>query len=289
MGIMLIILIPYLILAAAFFFSLRSLFRSHAPSRILFLPSLGVSALLTLGLLAWGFVEIGNSTSSTSAIGYLVLPYMALAGAVISFLVALAVSVILRFMAETNGWATPRLTSVPKLICALLFLSIVSWAVQHNLARSRLLDSAMSESTNEVTLESLLHTAVETQDIELASQLAQNPSLSVPDLTQLFENCKDTLSDPFSPDYRLFHSLAWNPHTPAGILTVLADSPFESVRYALASNPSTPAHVLEGLMDEEDSLIRYSLAENPNLPEPLRQQLREQEIQDAASSPAQVP
>lgn len=283
MGIMLIILIPYLILVAAYFFSLRSAFRSHAPSRILFVPSLVVSALLTLGLLAWGFVEIGASTSSTSAIGYLVLPYMALAGAVISFLLALAFSVILRFLAETTGRATPRLTSVPKLLCALLFLAIVGWAVQHNLARSRLLDTALAESTHAGTLESLLNTALETQDLELASKLAQNPALPVPDLTRLFESCQDTLSDPHSPDYRLFHALAWNPHTPAGILTALADSPFGSVRYALASNSSTPIHVLEGMIEDEDSLIRTSLSENPNLPEPLRQQLREQERQDAAA------
>ena len=166
MAIMLIILIPYLLLATAYFFSLRAVLRSHSPSRGLFLPSLLISLLLNLGFITWGFIEIDASTSSTSAIGYLVLPYMALIGAGISFLLVLAIGVILRFIAERAGWASARLTSLPKLIGALLFLAMAGWAVQHNLARSRLLDTAMSESTDAATLESLLQSALETQDIE---------------------------------------------------------------------------------------------------------------------------
>jgi len=286
MRFMLIILIPYLLLAAGFFFSLRSAFRSHAPSRILFLPSLVISALLTLGLITWGFVEIGALTSSTAPIGYLVLPYMALAGALMAFLLVLAIGVIGRFIAERVGEASPCLTSMPKLLAALVFLLATGWGVHHNIARSRLLDAAASEATDAATLQTLLATAIRSGDLELQAELASNPGTPVPDLARLYDACKHSLDDPASPDYRLFHALAWNPQTPADILTALADAPFESVRYALASNPSTPSDVLEGMMDEEDSLIRFSLSENPNFPDDLRPQLNATAIENV-DSPAE--
>ncbi len=283
---MLIILIPYLLLATAYFFSLRAAFRSHSPNRVLFLPSLLASILLTAGFLTWGFLGIKASTSSTAAIGYVVLPYMALIGAILGFLFTLAIGVVLRFIAERAGWASTRLTSVSKLIGAILFLAMVGWITHHNVARSRLLDAAESETTDASSLQSILKTAIDSHDLELQARLAINPATPDPDLVRLFDTCKETLSDPHSPDYRLFHALAWNPHTPSDILTALAGSPFESVRYALASNPSTPVEVLKGLMEEEDSLIRFSLSENPNFPDDLRPQLNVTAIENV-DSPAE--
>jgi len=279
MRFMLLILIPYLLLALAYFFGLRAAFRSRAPSRGLFRFALMASLLLTLGFIAWGFHEIEVSTSSTAAIGYLALPYMALIGAGIGFLLALAVGVTGRFVAERAGWVSTRLISMPKLIGALLFLLAVGWAVQHNIARSRLLDTA-AETTDATTLQSFLKMAIDSHDLELQAELAINPVTPALDLVRLFDNCKKTLSDPLSPDYRLFHALAWNPHTPTDILTNLAESPFDSILFALASNPSTPTEILKGLIDHEDPLIQYSLAENPSFPDELRPQLNVSSIEE---------
>jgi len=273
MRFMLIILIPYIVIAAGYFFSLRAAIRSHSPNRILFLPSLMASLLLTSGLIAWGYHGIEMSTSSTAAIGYLALPYMALIGALLGFLLVLAGGVILRFIAEQAGRASPHLISLPKLISSILFLALLGWMVQNNMARSRLLDAAASETTNPATLQRLLSTAIDSDDLELQAELASNPGTPIPDLTRLYNTCKGTLLDPLSPDYRLFHALAWNPRTPSEILTTLANSPFDSVHFALASNPSTPVEVLKELMDTEDSLIRFSLSENPSFPDDLRPQL----------------
>jgi len=174
---MLIILIPYLLLATAYFFSLRAAIRSRSPSRILFLPALLASILLTAGFLAWGFLGIKASTSSTAAIGYVVLPYMALICAILGYIFALAVGVVLRFIAERAGWASTRLTSVSKLIGAILFLTMVGWITHHNVVRSRLLDAAESETTDASSLQSILDTAIKSQDRELLSKLSTNPNL----------------------------------------------------------------------------------------------------------------
>jgi len=274
MAIMLIILIPYLLLAAAYIFSLRAAFRSHAPGRILFIPSLLASMLFTLGLIIWGFMEIEASTSSTAAIGYLALPYMALIGALISFLLALAIGVVLRFTAERTGWTSTRLTSVPKLIGALLFLAMTGWIVQHNVVRSRLLDAAAAETTAPTDLQSMLDTALESDDIELVSRLARNPALTPAKLTLLYDSGKDSLNDPFSKKYSLFSSLARNLETPPAILADLAFSPFSSVRIEVIQNPSTPMETLTGMADDEDELVLSYLSDSPRLPEELRQQLK---------------
>jgi hypothetical protein len=276
---MLIILLPYVLLVAGYFFSLRGAIRSTAPGRVLFIPSLLVSMLFTLGLIIWGAVGIEASISSTAAIGYLALPFMALIGALLSFLLALAIGVTGRFIAEQAGWVSTRLTSVPKLISAILLLSMTGWIVHHNLVRSRLLDAAAAEITAPADLQSMLETALESEDIELLSRLARNPAFTAGDLSRLYESGKDRLDDPYSNQYPLFSSLARNPRTPPAILRDLASSPFSSVRIEIILNASTPLETLTGLVDDEDALVRGYLSDSPRLPEKLRQQLNARETE----------
>ncbi len=184
---MLIILIPYVVLATGYFFSLRAASRSRSPNRVLFLPSLLASILLTAGFLTWGFLGIKASTSPMIGISYLALPYMAFLGAIAGFLVALALGVVGRFIAEQAGLFSTRITSSPRFICALFFLIVVGWGIQHNIARSRLLDTA-SETTDIATLQNLVDTAIKSQDLKLLSKLSANPSLSEPLRQQLQAN-----------------------------------------------------------------------------------------------------
>jgi len=279
MAIMLIILLPYLVLAGSALFGFRALLRSRSPGRILFLPCLLMAILLTAGFLTWGFLEIAASTSSTAAIGYLVLPYMALIAFILFFLLALAIAVVIRYILERTRKTSLCLTSLPKLICALLFLFIAGGITHHNLTRSHLLDAAVAETTAPADLQFMLETALESEDLELVSRLARNPALTAADLTRLFDSGKDSLNDPFSKKYSLFSSLARNPETPASILTDLASSPFSSVRIEIILNPSTPLEALTRMVEEEDDLVRRYLSDSSRLPEELRQQIQASETE----------
>lgn len=283
---MLLILTPYVVLAAAFFYSLRAAVRSRSPARVLFLPALLASIALTAGFIGWGFYSIETSSSSTAAIGYLALPFLSLATALLFFLLALAVGVILRWILERTGHAAPRLASTPRLISALLFLSVTGWLLHQNLTRSRLLDAAAAETTAPAELQAMLADALKSNDIELQSTLARNPTLPIPDLARLFDNSQDQVHDRLTKRFALFSSLARNPRTPTGILSALSTSPFSSVRIEVILNPSTPVGILTNMVHDKISLVREYLADNPRLPDDLRRQLKEPEPGIPAPVPA---
>jgi hypothetical protein len=120
--------------------------------------------------------------------------------------------------------------------------------------------------------------------------LAENPEASPQTLALLSH---DPLAD-------VQMAVAWNPRTPAGALTRLADGPLEVqagvaqnpsagprllkrlarhpevvVRSAAATNPSVPLSLLHGLAQDPDPRVRRHVARNPRTPFSLLTSLAE--------------
>jgi hypothetical protein len=69
--------------------------------------------------------------------------------------------------------------------------------------------------------------------------------------------------------------VAWNPNTPAGALTKLAEDENASVRCGAAWHRNTPVEALIRLASDSDWDVRRGVSKNPNTPELVKLFLRD--------------
>ena len=266
-----IVVVPYALIAAAFFWVIRVAYGSKAPARPLFLYPLVAALVITATFVAWGQYSIATSRSSTAAIGYIFLPFYSVFVAVIGFLVSGAVVYILRFILERVGGIAPRLTSLVPLVASGLILILTAWMIQHRVSRQRLLMSAKSDTSSE----SVIQQAIASHDLEVLAAVARNPNTSTADLLRIYQACADRVTAANSRTYIVFHALSGNPKTPPDVLATLSHCKESSIRVALGTNPSTPVEILPLLASDPEALVRTWVTVNPNLSKELLLKLAE--------------
>jgi hypothetical protein len=261
---------PYVLIAAGFFFVLRAAYRSKSPARPLFLYPASCAFFITIIFIIWANLALITSRSSTAAIGHIFLPFYSITVAVAVFLVSWSVFYLTYFVVERVAKSSNRLTSTSILLLALLILALTGFTVQDRVARYKLLHAAAS--TDESPRAKILERVISTHDLALLSELAKNPSTPVNDLIRIYDSCKNHVE--FNPpEYKVFFSLAQNPQTPPEILTDLAGHQEISIRSSVGTNPGTPIKILYHLANDEKSQIRTWLTSNPKIPKELLLQL----------------
>jgi hypothetical protein len=230
---------------------LMTAYRPGSAGRYLFLWPL-VCALLTAFVYAiWMFHFMATSKSSTSALGFIVLPSISFA----AFMVSWAVLFVVRFARERLGYLQSRVASWWLLIPAILILALAAYVVQHDVRRHLLLKAASGEVAPALR-ENILTGAVSSDDLDILEALAKNSSMPSDDLIRIFVWSQTTLGNSKPFEYPIFHALAKNPSTPSQLFDVLVKSPASTIRLMVAQNPNAPKEVLRQLAGDPDSLVR---------------------------------
>ena len=268
-------ILPYVLLAAAFFVFIRAALRSNSPTRRLLVYPTVSSLIITSGFTLRGVFFILTSRSSTAGIGFLFLPFYSFAVAIIAYLVSWSLFCLARFFNSRREKTSDKLSIFLPVVVALLMLSVTGFTAQKWIARNWLLNTAASTSIDAVELEAILERAISCHDLEVLSKLAKNPKTPTNDLIRIYDSCKDRVAE-FNPlEYMVFFSLAQNPQTPSDTLAVLAECQQSTIRVMVGMNPDTPNETLYQLAKDKDDQVRTWLATNPKIPKELLLQLAE--------------
>jgi hypothetical protein len=260
-----IVVLPYVLIAAALLWAIRLAYVSKKPARPLFLYPLVGSFIVTLAFVAWGQHDIFTSRSSTAAIGLIFLPFYSVSVALIGFLVSGSVIYIFRFALERVGNVTPRLTSIVPLVGSVLILSLSALTVQSRISRHQLLAAAKSDTSTE----SVINQAIAAHDLQVLAALAKNPNTSATDLLRIYETCKGQVGVANSREYIVLDALSGNSKTPPDVLAALSHCQETSIRVALGINPSTPVEILPMLAGDKEAMVRTWVTVNPGISKEL--------------------
>lgn len=251
----LLVLLPYSILAVSFVLLVRAIRRAAPSLRPFLLYPLVGSFVISMGATIWLHYGIIASRSSTAAVGYISLPFLSVSAAVAGFVVSGSCYCVVRFAVERLSRASSRSTPVEAFILALLILCLCVATVQGLVAQHMRL-AAAAGSADPGSLQKMINRAVSSYDLEMLSRLAQNPNLCAADLARIYDICKHSVHGSNAPEYGVFFSLAGNPHTPPDILAVLGKCEEVSIRSSVRRNPATPIETLHSLSKDPDPLVR---------------------------------
>ncbi len=260
-----IVILPYVLLAAALVWMIRLAYISKKAARPLFLYPLVGTFIFTAAFVAWGHHEIATSRSSTAAIGWIFLPLYAVGIALVSFLVSGAVAYIFRFALERVACVSPRLTSIVPLIVSALILSLTVATIQSRISRHRLLVSAKSETSGG----SLIDQALIDHDLQILAAVAKNPHTSEGSLLRIYDACRGQVGAAHSREYSVLFALSQNPKTPPSVLAAMSQCQESSIRAALGRNPSTPIEILPILANDKEASVRTWVTVHPMISKEL--------------------
>lgn len=260
-----IVILPYVLLAAALLWLIRMAYISNKAARPLFLYPLLGAFIITAAFVGWGHHEISTSRSSTAAIGWIFLPFYSVGIAIVSFLVSGAVVYIFRFVLERIAYVSPRLTSVVPLIVSALILCLTAATIESRVSRHQLLVLAESETA----AGSLIDQAVIDHDLQILAALAKNPHVSETDLLRIYDACKGQVGAANSREYIVLFALSRNPKTPPSVLAALSRCQESSIRAALGPNPSTPTEILPILANDSEASVRTWVTVHPMISKEL--------------------
>jgi hypothetical protein len=258
-----------------------------------------IAAVLSVkGILASG--------SSTAAIGFIFVPFVAIAGMVPAAVWGLAAACVWLSLRGAQRYAPAML--VAAWAYALAGPAVIGWEIRNGLALeqavreaqtldARALDEALERSPwnrdkfylGAIVLRkdagpALLDRIAAIDDPELYEPMGSlwdvmgenRKGIAVMRLVANHGNVSgETLArlaaGPHADTLR--HELARNPNTPAAVLERWYDSTDYLVEWGLALNPNTPPAVMERLSRSENRYTRMNLTYNPETPVPILQRL----------------
>ena len=218
---------------------------------------------------------IETSTSSTEALGYMVLPWASCIAGLVGYLIgwsALAVSrAALRLLRKRT--IQRRALGQAAAGCVILAAAISYWVITAR--REALISEAKSEATSEARICEMFREAAADWDVGVLRELARNPRTPVRILRDIYALALTKTGDKWglARNYEVALRLAENDHTPEEILSELSGRNENAIRGTVASNPNTPGPALEALSQDADHVVRTSVCQNPRVPRDLLRRL----------------
>ena len=109
---------------------------------------------------------------------------------------------------------------------------------------------------NKKTSPRILDVLSNDEDLNIISNIAENPNTPEHTLFKIFQMCKEYIGQSFE------YNLALNPSLPVKLLVKLSKSRHTAVRCNVAGNPNTPKDILVKLANNSDKGVRYNAAKN---------------------------
>jgi len=213
--------------------------------------------------------SIWESTSSTAAIGYVVLGLAAgLVGVIFYALAWSGMALVVGVYRLVRDRSLSRVDRAKLAAgCVILMGAAGLWLWSQD--RSAVLAEAESSSIEAWRVQRLKERALRRGDDKVLCRLAANPAVNVETLRAMY----DAMEGWDGKDYTIMHNLARNPKTPTDILADLALREEVSIRVAVALNRGISADTIERLSWDEDALVRTWLCNNPSVGEEVLKRL----------------
>jgi hypothetical protein len=233
---------------------------------------LAAAALSVKGILGSG--------SSTAAIGFIFVPFVAIAAMIPSAVWGLAAGCVYFSLRGAQQYAPAML--VAAWAFALAGPAAIGWEAWRGLALERAVAEARMLDAR--GLDDAYARSPWNRDKYFLGALAQRPDASPalldriafledPDLYEPMGSLWDVMGDN-RKGIAVMRLVAHNPNTPGTALARLADGPHaDTLRHELARNPNTPASVLQRWHDSTDYLVEWGLALNPRTPPAVLERL----------------
>lgn len=252
-----------------------------------FLHPVVLALLVFLGAAAFHaytlYVAIVNSTSSTAAIGFLFLPFIAVVWAVPWALVGLGAGFSIRAVVFRTRAS----------LLAAAFTGVVALWYPLHAVRAQIHDDAVAEVVQDVRgmtrseidawragdpellRDPYVLAAIAANEATSPETLAWIASLDDPALHQAQGHIRPDITGDNRHGLAVMRLVARNPAVTPEILAHLAESPVDYVQYDVASNRKTPEAALESLYARSEGapLVRTALRENPRTPARIRESL----------------
>lgn len=221
-----------------------------------------------------------GSAGSTAAIGFIFVPFIAIAAMIPSAVWGLAAGCVYLSWRGAQQYAPAMLVAAWALTLAAP--AAIGWEVWRGLALERAV--AETRSLDARALEDAFARSPWRRDKYYLGALAQRKEAS-PALLESIANLDDAeLFEPMGSlwdvmgDNRkgiaVMRLVAHHANTPGATLARLADGPqADKLRHELARNPNTPAPVLQRWHDSTDYLVEWGLALNPGTPAAVMERL----------------
>ena len=242
-----------------------------------------LGAIGFVGAFIWGIWSVTQSlaSSSTAALGYLVVPVLSLIIAIPFFVLGYCLYYIVEVFKSSGK---KRLLSFTLALSVSLALLIpFSFWVDSGLTLSRVVDEIDNLKAEEIEIfleksdygenQYVLEAVVSRSDID-ADLLHKIATINSPELHErphgfffpFWERSKKKREWLKRTDFAVMRVIAWHPNVDVRTLLVLANSPDDYVLGAVASNDKTPPDVLARLLKKGGQTIYGGLASNPNSP-----------------------
>lgn len=215
---------------------------------------------------------IFSSASSTAAIGFIFVPFIAIAAGVIAGVWGLALGTVVAHLRGLRQVLRPVL--IVAFVAAAALPAAIGWETWHGLAlaravhETRAMDRARLEAAfdaspwkrNKFFLGALAqHPAA---DAALLDRIAQLPD---PELHEAMGSMWDVMGDN-RKGLAVMRLVAAHPQASPATLRRLAGSANEYVISDVMRNPNTPADAMRPHLNSTHYLVEWGLAQNPNTP-----------------------
>lgn len=258
-----------------------------------------------LGLLAGGIGYLGGaaalsaailrSTSSTAAIGFLFIPFVALVPGALSFAAGTSAAILWQsWRAPTRRWSFAPLASAFTL---LVVLGGSGFFLAKNLRVMHAVDAALAMDVPQ--LSAYFARGHLRRDAFVLGAIAQNPAADAELLDGIARLEDDSLHTAMGSLFPLLGEnrkglavmrlVARHANVEEPTLVWLSRSPDDYVLGDVAANRKTPVDVLTRLHGRGDYLIEWGLARNPRTPPAILQQLSSSSNEYTRSSVATNP
>lgn len=224
--------------------------------------------------------EILGSGSSTAAIGFIFVPFIAIAVMVPAGIWGLALGCVWLSLRRAQRYAPGLIAAA--WVFALAVPAAVSWEIGRGLALQSAVHAVHGMTSGE--LDDVFAHSRWNRDRFFLGALAQNRAASpalldriaaLPDAA-LYESM-GSLWDVMGENTKgiaVMRLVAVHANARGDTLARLADAPqADTLRHELARNPNTPVHVLQRWFDSTDYLVQWGLALNPKTPHGVMERL----------------
>lgn len=237
-------------------------------------------AVISFGLVCicsiiYGFYFIYISKSSTSAIGYIYLPFVVILTGIIGGLAAWSISIIVKTIQSIIKKSQKSYHNRSKCYLAIVIISLLLFVAVKIINRQKLLDHSKNSIVTESELSEMCTQAISMHDVELLPILVANTHISDKLLEKIYSYCTGlAFNEKGLSFYNVFLALANNSATPVHILRNLSMNDDVSIRISVATNPNTPPDVLFKLSHDKNELVRTWVSTNPNITEQILLKLK---------------
>ena len=249
-----------------------------------------LGAIGFVGAFIWSTWSVTQllASSSTAALGYLVVPVVSLIIAIPFFILGYCLYYLVELLKSPGIKQLLRFT-LPLSVLLALLIPFSFW-VHNGLTLSRAVDEIDNLKADEIQgfLEKsdykenqyVLEAVVSRSDID-ADLLHKIATINSPELHErphsfffpFWERSRKKREWVKRTDYAVMRVIAWHPNVDVRTLLVLANSPDDYVLGAVAGNDKTPPDILTRLHKKGGQSVYWGLASNPNSPPEILHEL----------------